>query len=225
MSSSNYSPLPPPVFNGENYPIWIVKMKTYLKAHDLWEVVEIGREPPQLRANPTIAQMAQHSEECAKRYKAMSCIQSAITDTIFTKIMACETAKEAWDKLKEEFQGSDKTRQMQVINLRMEFEVLKMEEEETVKQYTDRLMKVVNQIKLLGEELTDKRIVEKVLVSLPTKFESKISSLEDSRDLISMSLTELVNALQAFEQRRVIREKQSTKGVFFNQIEGKGWIK
>ena len=54
MSSSNYSPLPPPVFNGENYPIWIVKMKTYLKARDLWEVVETSKEPPQLRANPTI---------------------------------------------------------------------------------------------------------------------------------------------------------------------------
>ena len=120
MSSSSYTPLPPPVFTGENYPIWIVKMKTYLKAHDLWEVVETGREPPPLRANPTIAQIKQHSEECTKKYKAMSCIQSAVSDTIFTRIMACDTAKEAWDKLKEEFHGSDKTRQMQVINLRRE---------------------------------------------------------------------------------------------------------
>ena len=189
-------------------------MKTYLKAHDLWEVVETGREPPPLRANPTIAQMKQHGEECAKKYKAMSCIQSAVSDTIFTRIMACDTAKEAWDKLKEEFHGSDKTRQMQVINLRREFEVLRMEDEETVRQYTDRLMKVVNQIRLLGEELTDKRIVEKVLVSLPEKFESKISSLEDSRDLTSMSLPELVNSLQALEQRRAIREKQTTEGAF-----------
>ena len=74
-----------------------------------------------------------------------------------------------------------------------------MEEEETVRQYTDRLMKVINQIKLLGEELNDKRIVEKVLVSLLEKFESKISFLEDSRDLTSMFLTELVNALQALK--------------------------
>ena len=34
----------------------------------------------------------------------MSCIQSVVTYTIFTRIMACETAKEACDKLKEEFQ-------------------------------------------------------------------------------------------------------------------------
>ena len=97
------------------------------------------------------------------------------------------------------FQGSDKTRKMQVINLRKEFEVLKMEENETVRQYTDRLMKVVNRIRLLGEELIDKKIVEKVLVSLPKKFESNISSLEDSRYLSNMSLLELVNALQALK--------------------------
>lgn len=128
--------------------------------------------------------------------------------------MACESANEAWDKWKEEFHGSDKTRKMSVINLRREFEVLRMEEEETVRQYTDRLMKVVNQIRLLGEELTDKRIVEKVLVSVPEKFEAKISSLEDSRDLSTMSLAELINALQASEQRRSIREKNATEGAF-----------
>ena len=60
-------------------------------------------------------------------------------------------------------------------------------------------MKVVNQIRLLGEELTYKRIVEKVLVSLPEKFESKISSFKDSRDLTIMSLLELVKALRALE--------------------------
>ena len=70
-------------------------MKTYFKAHDLWGVVEIGKEPPLLRTNPTIVQMKQPSEECAKKYKAMSCIQSSVFDTIFTKIMACETTKEA----------------------------------------------------------------------------------------------------------------------------------
>ena len=103
---------------------------------------------------------------------------------------------------------------MQVINLKREFEVLRMEDEETVRQYTDSLMKVVNQIRLFGEELTDKRIIENELVRLPEKFESKISSLEDSRDLTSMYLPELVNSLQALEQRRAIREKQTTKGAF-----------
>ncbi|KAF2282817.1 hypothetical protein GH714_043108 [Hevea brasiliensis] len=65
--------------------------------------------------------------------------------------MACETAKEAWDLLKAEFQGSALSKQMSVLNLRREFEVLKMKESETLKEYTDRLMTVVNKIKLLED--------------------------------------------------------------------------
>ncbi|KAG8645275.1 hypothetical protein MANES_10G049666v8 [Manihot esculenta] len=103
MASSSYLAPPPPVFLGENYLIWSVKMKAYLKAYDLWEVVETGRDPPPLRDNAMVAQMKQHSEECAKKFKALYCLYFAISDVIFTRIMACESVKEAWDKLKEEF--------------------------------------------------------------------------------------------------------------------------
>jgi hypothetical protein len=57
--------------------------------------------------------------------------------------------------LKEEFQGSEseRTKKMQVLNLRREFEALKMKETETVREFSDRISKVVSQIRLLGEEL------------------------------------------------------------------------
>ena len=91
---------------------------------------------------------------------------------------------------------------MQVLNLRREFEFLKMKENESIKDFTTRLLNVVNQIRFLGEQLSDTRIVEKVLVALPERFESKISSLEESRNLSEITLTDLINALQATEQRR-----------------------
>ena len=177
-------------------------MKTYLRGLDLWNVVEIERDPPPLRENPTLAQIKHHSEECAKKFKALSCIQSAVTETIFMRILACETPKEAWNKLQEEFMGSDRTKKMQVLNLRREFEVLKMKETENIKDYADRIMKIVNQIRLLGEELYDQRIIEKVLVTLPERFEAKISSLEDSKDFSQLTLAELINAMQAVEKRK-----------------------
>ncbi|KAF2294509.1 hypothetical protein GH714_012082 [Hevea brasiliensis] len=122
MASSGYFAPPPPVFSG-GYSIWSVKMKAYLKAFDLWEVTETGRQPGPLREDPTLAQLKAHSEECAKGFKALSCIHSAVSDVIFTRIMACETAKQAWDRLKEEFHGSESSKQMSVLNLRREFEV------------------------------------------------------------------------------------------------------
>jgi hypothetical protein len=94
----------------------------------------------------------------------------------------------------------------------------------------------------LGEDFLDSRIVEKVLVSLPKKFEHKICSLKDSKDFSKMSLQELVNALQAVEQRQaygqegssegtlvaVYKEKSRAKNFYRNNQEGKrekgkGW--
>ena len=192
-------------------------MQAYLKAYGLWEVTINPQEPEPLRQGATVNQIKHHEEELAKGFKALTAIHSCISDTIFTRIMACESAKEAWDKLQDEFQGSARTRQMQILNLRREFETIKMKDKETVKEFTTRLLNVVNQIRVLGERLSDQRIVEKVLVSLPERFEAKISSLEESRNLNEISLTELVNALQATEQRRRIRHEESMEAAFVSK--------
>lgn len=47
MASTNYNAPAPPVFSKENYAIWSVKMEAYLRAFDLWEVVEVGGDPPE----------------------------------------------------------------------------------------------------------------------------------------------------------------------------------
>ncbi|KAF2298036.1 hypothetical protein GH714_007348 [Hevea brasiliensis] len=64
------------VYVGENYPIWSIKMHAYLKAYDLWDVEETGKDPAPLSDNPTLAQIKQHGEECAKKFKDLSCIDS-----------------------------------------------------------------------------------------------------------------------------------------------------
>ena len=215
MASSSFSAPSPPIFNGENYSIWSIKMQTYLKAYGLWDATTTTHEPAPLRENATLNQIRLFEEQMSKGFKALTAIHSSVSDTIFTRIMTCKTAKEAWDKLQEEFQGSSRTKQMQVLNLRREFEFLKMKENESIKDFTTRLLNVVNQIRFLGEQLSDTRIVEKVLVALPERFDSKISSLEESRNLSEITLTELVNALQATEQRRQIRKEESLKNALF----------
>ncbi|KAK4433531.1 hypothetical protein Salat_1115400 [Sesamum alatum] len=83
-----------------------------------------------------------------------------------------------------------------------------MKEAESVKEYIDRVMKVVNRIRLMGEDLPEKRIVENVMVTLPERFEAKISSLKDCWDLSQLTLQELANALQA--QRKTFREEENS---------------
>ncbi|XP_020263298.1 uncharacterized protein LOC109839281 [Asparagus officinalis] len=64
---------------------------------------------------------------------------------------------------------------------------------------------------MLGTDLSDNRLVQKILVSLPERYEATIASLENTRDLSQIKLAELVSALQAPEQRRSIRLKGSVE--------------
>lgn len=45
---------------------------------------------------------------------------------------------------------------------------------------------------MLGEEINEKKIEEKVCVSLPERFEAKIFTLKDSKDFLQLSLAKLV---------------------------------
>jgi len=77
---------------------------------------------------------------------------------------------------------------MQVSNLRREFEMQKIKESETIRDFSDKLLSIVNKVRLLGEDLPTKRVIEKILVTLPKRFKSKICSLEESKDLSKISL-------------------------------------
>ena len=60
--------------------------------------------------------------------------------------------------------------------------------------------------------MLDSRIVEKILVTVLERFEASITALENTKDLSMIILAELLNALQAQEQRRVIRQDGVIEG-------------
>ena len=109
--------------------------------------------------------MREHTNERKKICKALTCIHTVVSDEVFTRIMACDTSKRTWDTLSEAFQGNERTRQMQVLNLRREFELLKMKESENIKEYWNKLLNVVKKIRLIGEQFPDQVVVQKVLVT------------------------------------------------------------
>ncbi|KAG6535304.1 hypothetical protein ZIOFF_000269 [Zingiber officinale] len=101
---------------------------------------------------------------------------------------------------------------MQVLNLIHDFEMQKMKKTETIKEYADRLLGIANRVRLLGSSLTDSRIVEKIIVTLPERFETTITTFENTKDLTRITLAELLNALQAQEQRRAMRREGEIEG-------------
>jgi len=62
MDSANFS-AKILVFTKQNFGVVAVKMKTYLKAFDLWEIVESDKQPTPLENNPMIVQMKFFNEE------------------------------------------------------------------------------------------------------------------------------------------------------------------
>ena len=84
--------------------------------------------------------------------------------------------------------------------LRTQFEMLKMTDSETIDQFMTKVMGVVNQLQMNGEELDDQRIVEKVLRCLPKKFDMIVTVFE-LRELTKLSMEELTGSLSAHEAR------------------------
>ena len=81
-----------------------------------------------------------------------------------------------------------------------------MKESESVKEYIDKLLEIANKVRLLGSEFIDSKIVEKILIIGLERYEATITTLENTKDLSRISLVELLSALQAREQRRLMRE-------------------
>ena len=171
----SFSAVAPPIFDGDNYQMWAVRMETYLEALDLWEAVEEDYKDPPLPTNSTVAQIKVQKKKKTRKSKAKVCLFAAVSQMIFMRIMSLRTTKKIWDYLKAEYERDERIRGMKVLNLIRDFELQKMKETELVKEYSDRLFSIINKVRLLGFVLNNSRIVEKLLVTVPEKFEATIT--------------------------------------------------
>ena len=76
-----------------------------------------------------------------------------------------------------------------------------MKEDENIASYFLRFDETVNAIKVMGEEMKETIIFQKVLRSLPMRYDPKISSLEERTDLDTLSMDELHGILTTYEMR------------------------
>ncbi|XP_013626727.1 PREDICTED: uncharacterized protein LOC106332773 [Brassica oleracea var. oleracea] len=206
-----------PIFDEEKYDFWSIKMTTILKTRKLWYVVEEGvASPPALvEETPETARARSLREEAMMNDTlALQILQTAVSDHIFSRIAAASTSKEAWDALKEEYEGSSQVRLIKLQTLRREYENLKMYENEDIKVFTDKIVELANQLTYHGEQKSDVQLIQKILISLPTKFDSIVSVLEQTSDLTSTKMTELIGILKAHEARLAAREESTNEGEF-----------
>ncbi|CAN0883961.1 hypothetical protein LINGRAHAP2_LOCUS14696, partial [Linum grandiflorum] len=143
----------------------------------------------------------EQKENVKRNASTLRIIQQAVSKTIFPQIFGIKTAKEAWKILKNEFKGSEKEISIKRQTIWRQFDNLAMKEGESIKDFHSRVAEIVNQIKITGETIDEKKIVERILRSLMPKFEHVVAIIEETKDLAKLSMTELMGSLIANKQR------------------------
>jgi len=177
---------------------WEGQMRTFFQSYNLLQHIE------QELAADADAQTKQRDS------KALNCIHQAVDLSVYDKIAYVGTAKQAWDILKKSYMGVDRVRKARLQKLRRDFELLQMEKSETISDFFSRTLNLVNEMRANGEELKEIQIIEKILRSLTLRFEYKVNTIEESPNLATMTVDELMGVLAVYEQR--LNEKSITGG-------------
>ncbi|KAM2898028.1 hypothetical protein COP2_007603 [Malus domestica] len=191
-----------PVFNGENFDFWLIKMKTIFRSHELWDLVENGYETPAKKEEElTETERKLMRENVVKDARALEIIQGAVSDQIFPRITTQESAKVMWDILKQEFVGDKQVRSVKLQGLRRDFEYTRMNDNDSLCVYIAKLFDLINQMKSYGEDLSNQTIVQKLLISLPKSYDSIAAVIKNTKDLDTIDAHDVVVILKGYEQR------------------------
>ena len=125
-------------------------------------------------------------------------------------LISLRRSKGAWDTLKKIYGGDEKLKGIKLQALRRQYEMMQMNEQETISEYLARMLALTNLMKACGEAVTDSSKIEKILRTLTEKFDHIVVAIEESKDLATMRIEELQASLEAHELR--VKQRSSNNG-------------
>ncbi|GKA66659.1 hypothetical protein Tco_0766467 [Tanacetum coccineum] len=183
----------PPLFESDGFIYWKNCFETYVKSKDLdlWHVITYGDFPPiqnnlKTKKDEIVQSDKQNDDlkkKLAKNNKAKMVIYNVLPRKEKGRIFMCKTAKEIWDTL-----------------------LITHQEEESIDNAFAIFNTIITSLKALDEGFSSKNYVRKFLRALYPKWQAKVTAIEESKDLISLSLDELIDNLKVYE---VIIKKNS----------------
>jgi hypothetical protein len=147
-------------------------------------------------------------ENKIKNAKALSLIQGALTDELFPRIRNKKTAKGAWDILSREFRGDKKVRAVKLQAVTADFEYMRMSDGERLDGYRVKFFAIVNNLKSLGEDVSETRIVQKLLMSLSRRYKSIVSIIKETRDLDVLRVEEVIAFVKVYDKRQDLHDER-----------------
>ncbi|XP_057452263.1 uncharacterized protein LOC130744085 [Lotus japonicus] len=216
----------PPILDSTNYDYWKARMIAFFRSIDskTWKSIVKGWKHPMKRDKEgTSTTELKLEEEWTKEEddkalsnsKALNAIFNGVDKNMFRLINTCTVAKDAWEILRLAHEGTTRVRVSRLQLLTTQLENLKMKEDETISEFHMRVRDMVNASFAMGEQMSEEKLVRKILRSLPKRFDMKVTTTEEAQDIGTIKVDELIGSLQTFEMSLNERSDKKNKSITF----------
>ena len=130
---------------------------------------------------------------------AKNIITSALGMDQYFRVSNCKSAKDMWNNLQVTHDGTTNVKRSRINTLTHEYELFRMNPNETIQDMQKRFTHIVNHLASLGKIFPNEDLINKVLRCLSREWQPKVTSITESRDLCNMSLATLFGKLQEHE--------------------------
>ena len=183
-------------FTGTDYPYWKTRMTRYFQSTDLdvWDVIEDGPTfSTKLVDGVLVPKPKQEWNELDRKNfqlnaKAVFTLQCAMDRNEYNRICQCKLAKEIWRLLEITHEGTNQVKESKINLLVHNYELFSMKENETIVEMITRFTDIVNGLEALGKTYKESEKVMKILRSLPSKWHTKVTAIQEAKDLTKLPM-------------------------------------
>ncbi|GJX11560.1 ribonuclease H-like domain-containing protein [Tanacetum coccineum] len=195
-TTQTVSALKLPVLKTREYDLWSMRMEQYLTFtdHALWEVIVNGDSVSPVASASTGAEgpippkTAEQKLARKNELKAKSTLMLAIPDEHLLKFHACKDAKSLWEAIKNRFGGNKESKKMQKTILKQNYENFAASSQEGLDKTYDRFQKLISQLEIHGEVISQEDANLKLLRSLPSAWNNIALIMRNKSDLDTLSM-------------------------------------
>ncbi|GKB11943.1 hypothetical protein Tco_0845866 [Tanacetum coccineum] len=131
--------------------------------------------------------------------KAKSTLLLAIPDEHLLKFHGIKDAKTLWEAIKARFGGNKELKKMQKTILKQQYENFTASRSEGLDKTYDRFQKLISQLEIHGEVISQEDANLKLLRSLPSAWNNIALIMRNKSDLDTLCMDDLYNNLKVYE--------------------------
>jgi hypothetical protein len=137
-------------------------------------------------------------EYCSDRH-ALAALLRAVSTDMQAGLANKESVRDVWESIRMICMGADRVKEANAEQLRQEFAKIWFKSGECVEDFSIRITSLANELRVLGDEITEEEVVKNMLHSVPEKLEQVAISMETLLDLNSLSIEEAMGHLHSVE--------------------------